>query len=104
MPGISQVWLTAEELEAIATAYDALETIQRTSKTACAKVAAAALTNPRQKGARDKILRALAPVACDLASGCTLPDRVEEAARAADVRVPERAKRGMGRAPGEPTL
>jgi hypothetical protein len=62
VPGIAQVWLTHDELEAVASLFDnalgnALEE-----------------TVPRPLlAARDKIEKALAPVACEVASGPKTP-------------------------------
>lgn len=61
MAGIAQVWLTAEELEALALALD------------LADEATLAPPSRAEKSARVKIERALAPVACDTASGSKTP-------------------------------
>lgn len=60
MSGVSQVWFTAEELEATATAFDHAERY-------IGKLA------PAESAARAKIERALAPVACDTAAGAKTP-------------------------------
>ena len=72
MPGISQVWLTAEELEAIAVLYDASDITAKAQPDNTPRLRAA-LAHPRQKEARAKIEAALAPVACDIASGPRTP-------------------------------
>ena len=66
MPGISQVWLTAEELEAIAVAFDALDVLAGREGGRRAK---GALAHPKSREAREKIETALGPVACKVASG-----------------------------------
>lgn len=60
MAGVSQVWLTAEELEATATAFDMTERY-------------VGKLTPTERAALKKIERALAPVACDTASGSKTP-------------------------------
>lgn len=65
MPGIAQVWLTHDELEALATALDRLAFFERTRG-----------AHPPSKtltAAQTKIEAALAPVACQVASGPKAP-------------------------------
>lgn len=61
MAGVSQVWLTAEELEAIALAFDLADEVHTPPPSRA------------ETSARVKIERALAPVACDTASGSKTP-------------------------------
>jgi hypothetical protein len=60
--GISQVWLTAEELEALASALDGV----------VAESGGTVLPRALVTG-RDKIELALKPVACEIASGPKTP-------------------------------